>query len=60
MQDLKLYESHFDKSILVAAVYDPKEEENLGFKTIISLFRIGKLYIGHRRLKECFSARVLY
>ncbi len=38
MHDLKLYESHYDISILVAAVYDPKEEENLSFKAIISLF----------------------
>jgi hypothetical protein len=49
--DLKIYEAYDDKSVLVAAVRDPHSEETLSYKAIISLLRLGQLFISRTKLK---------
>ena len=49
--DLKIYEAYDDRSVLVAAVRDPHSEETLSYKSIISLLRLGCLFISRTKLK---------
>jgi len=48
---LKIYKTYDDKSVLVAAVCDPHSEETLSYKAIISLLRLGRLFISRTKLK---------
>jgi hypothetical protein len=48
---LKIYETYDDESVLVAAVRDPHSEETLSYKAIISLLRLGRLFISRTKLK---------
>ena len=49
--DLTLHESYHDKSILVVSIINPNTEETLKSKAILSLLRLGNLYISRRRLR---------
>ncbi len=49
--DLKIYKAYNDKSVVIASVGNPNIKETLSYKAIISLLRLGRLFISRTKLK---------